>query len=469
MDSNINNEKHGMQQDPLSWDEMKDGIFGKVLENDPEYFTTPKKKRRGLLILLPVAAALLIVALYALSGVTVSPGTTTQDGTADNVSELNETNEQAESATRSFGSSRESDPAAIDEPNVQVIAEQTRTTSTIVDTGTIPNNRTTTANEPENDRSSTSTTDDTDNSMLKEAALSDKAQRKLETPQGQPSRMKFQPLAPLDRIQSRSGLSHAHTYNGMTTHDLPVILPDLTEDRDTKTCPWELNASAGGLFSSTPLSGKSRSVTLRNDHSSALFGFTGSISANYRIARSTNLHVGLSYAQAYQNIDIATEREIEVTETEALLHVRHFVVGSRRIETYGDTIVNAIEKNRLAYTNTFRWLHLSLGAGHTFELNKWHLSPSIGASLGKLWSEGYTVAADGQILKYDKANPVYAQHSFKVWVALALTRQLNDRMAFNIAYRIDKQLNNASLESDVVFKPVLHQLEVGLALRFGCK
>jgi hypothetical protein len=50
---------------------------------------------------------------------------------------------------------------------------------------------------------------------------------------------------------------------------------------------------------------------------------------------------------------------------------------------------------------------------------------------------------------------------------LGIERDLGKRIANNMNYQFQKQVNNASLEADMQFKPTFHSLSLGARFKLG--
>jgi hypothetical protein len=245
---------------------------------------------------------------------------------------------------------------------------------------------------------------------------------------------------------------------------LPVIVPQKEKEKYS----WSILATSGGLISGSKYTGSSGSVALRNGHSSPWFGYQYGVGIGASIAKKGQLFLNLNRQVAYQNIDISTIRRVEKTIPNALLSVERFVVGNRVIETHGDTTVGATEKNRLVHYNEQKSLQGQLGYAWSLNRKYWHFSLNSGLAIGYVTKQdGFTVAEDGAILGFNNNSPIFRNFQFAPFAGLGIERDLGRRFAINMNYQIQKQVNNASLEASTQFTPVFHSLSLGARLKLG--
>lgn len=253
-------------------------------------------------------------------------------------------------------------------------------------------------------------------------------------------------------------------------------VPMLAEQPITPSKPptakgkWSLTAMGGGLLSTTPYTGSSPAVALRNAHSSPWFGYQYGLNLEVPVGKKAGIFVGASRQVAYQNIDIYTERQIQVKQENVLLSVTHNIVAGSSTPTYGDTTVNAVEKNRLVNYNELKTVQGQLGFTWRITSKNWHFSPFAGAAVGYVTGmEGFTVAADKSILAFGKASPILRNFQFAPLAGVQVERDLGKALALGLRYQFQQQINNTSRETDMSYKPATSFLSLGLTMRLGGK
>ena len=226
---------------------------------------------------------------------------------------------------------------------------------------------------------------------------------------------------------------------------------------------WRLTTSGGAILSFAKYKGDAPAVALRNDHSSAIFGWQYGMRISRSFQNNIGIHIGIDRITTSQSIDITTERPVEVHHENVLLSTTHYIVGNREEKLYGDTTVNGIERNRLVHHNNQRSVMFHSGVSTLFRLkNRIGLRPYAGIALGVLTkSSGKTVLADGTIESYDKSNPKYKKYHQKAILGIDAEFQLSHQFSIIAGYRLDSQLNNSSLESGLTWKPNMHLISFG--------
>ena len=81
---------------------------------------------------------------------------------------------------------------------------------------------------------------------------------------------------------------------------------------ETNPITWQLGVSGGALMSFSKYRGDSEAGDLRNANTSPYFGYHYGIDIEATLPTHFTLMLGLNRTVVYQNIDIYTERNIEV-------------------------------------------------------------------------------------------------------------------------------------------------------------
>jgi hypothetical protein len=246
----------------------------------------------------------------------------------------------------------------------------------------------------------------------------------------------------------------------------PAIFTKHANNLKNKTI-WNVSLQSGAILSFSKYQGTSSVAEIRNDNTSASFGYQYGLVARATMPSTYFLIIDVNRNVTYQNIDVYTERTVDVELEGALLEINHFVVGDRTSFRYGDTTVAGLEQNRIVNYNSLKSINGGIGIGRIIGMNAWTFSPSLGVSFGLMTStEGYTVAEDKSIIYYNNDNPIHNAFQFRTWVGFEFARQLSDRISLLVGYRFDKQWNNASVEPNLVLRPGYHRLTIGASLKF---
>ena len=465
MDSDNRGADKMLPQDPLHWENMKDGIFEKVLAEDPDFFER-RRRRRGVIWFgsLTLVVIAIVLSVFLVKDLTEQPVDQTP---STNSSALDVAQADSKEPSQNFVHSAVADKSAI--ANIESDSEMALRNgekSLVIAESAVDQNQS--AGQPLqiDEIRNAGINDVTSVTEVGESAQQSTGSITAETVRREQinhERLKAVPYASFEYSTDEALVRDAH----QTTPTEATMNLEQSNDDQKVSGTWRLFAAGGWATSSTRLAGNSTAVGLRNDNTTAHQGFHIDLGVEAPLGKSLFAIASMSYQQSLQEIDISTEREVEVTKRNVLLHVTHFVVGNRSSEVYGDTTVIGIEKNRLHYTNTYRWVHLNAGAGYRYTRAGWSVSPTLGAAFGRMWAQGYTVANDGAIIPIDGENAIYRAESYKLWGGVAVERAITSQLNLSLGYRFDKQLNNASSEEGVEFKPLFHRVSVGLSVNLG--
>jgi len=254
--------------------------------------------------------------------------------------------------------------------------------------------------------------------------------------------------------------------------DLPnlhLLSPTLTystkESRSNRN--WTYSMSGGIVWSSFNYKGNSPSAELLNQNTKPYIGFRMGIDARAPLGKKSYLQIGLEQEQGYEYLDVAFQREVEVTKENVLLSVTHYLVGKRSVSHFGDTTVMGIEKTTLKQYNTFSSSRINLGWATAFDFGSWELRPNIGLKVGWLkQNSGRTVTDDFSMRKYSASNPIYTRWQFMTHTGIEIERRLNERLGLFMGYQYSKQWNNASLQPNLSLRPAFHSCSLGLSYRW---
>jgi hypothetical protein len=461
-EANDPNKGKGWEDPAFSWENMQDGIFGRIVEVDPDFFK--KKRRRRLPIWFWFCVAIFAGGgLYYASSNRDVPSNPSNLGQPTQSSPSFKKEEQASTNQRKVEEKQQKLYAApknleYQKPNKATQPNSNRTNKDYQKQQSVFHNL--------NHDPPISSENNNNQAVAKQNI-------------GLPivSEAHVQPTESTSLIESRQVEAAAF----LATLDIPsfavptnfpiiqpFFLPKKENPNEKTQHNWSIAVNGGSLVSFSKYTGSSGSVALRNGHSSPWFGYQYGVGVGTSIAKKGQLFLNLNRQVAYQNIDIYTERRVEKTIPNALLSVERFVVGNRVIETHGDTTVGATEKNRLVHYNEQKSIQGQLGYAWLFDRKYWHFNLNSGLAMGYLTKQdGFTIAADGAILGFNNDRPIFRNFQFAPFAGLGIERDLGRRFAINMNYQFQKHINNASVEANTQLKPAFHSLSIGARLKLG--
>lgn len=450
------NDGKGWDDPAFGWDNMQQGIFEKIVEEDPDFFK--EKRMRRVPFWFWFCAAMLVgggVFLYFQNGSKVTPKAPKPHST------LNENIASVQ-------------PNIVENTGIATPKSNSEATESIA-SNTISNDEKTSANNQSNRKSTTakplnSTAVKSSAPALfvdeKSAAIvrnDDQIAIEKERQSPQTLTLSITPLTHLSVLDIHPFLFPLAA---------PIIEPQpktpSTEPSETPKPKgqWSLSATGGGLLSNTKYTGSSAAVALRNEHTSPWFGYQYGMALNAPFCPKARLFIGVNRQVAYQNIDIYTERMVRHAQKNALLAIKHNVVAGNSTNSYGDTTVNAIEKNRLVHYNEQKSVQSQVGFAWQITSKRWHFSPFAGCAVGYLTSmEGFTVAADKSIFGFGKAAPILRKFKFLPLAGFNVERDLGKALALTMNYQFQRQINNASKEIGMSYKPVTSFVSLGISMK----
>ncbi len=432
-------------QDPaFAWDDMKAGIFERIRAEDPHFFEQRRRRRIPLWLWIGAAALLLGGAAYW-----CRPG----DRPAGGPTLPHRPDPMPASDHR---------PVATDTrpPGVEI-----RTTETP------PAPPETSARKARGNRPPQVPGTRAGNRPVGEAASrrpenGPAAERKeLRRPgTGEPARLASPPIRPVTMRHTPPGAA------GPAWQAAPPRLaagPPATQDgpqAGPQRAPRIITLTGGPSVSGTGYGGSSAAAGLRNGHSTPVSGYRLGLEAWLPLGAGGHLLLGLDRQAHRQYIDISTERPFDTLLQDIVLATTHHIVGNILSDTRGDTLVTAIQKNRLAKYNRFRTVQVQAGYARTVAVGKWFLRPYAGLSAGYLIrQDGWTVAADRSIFPFGNADPILRRLQLKAMAGAQAERPLPGPFSLVLRYQADKAWTNNSLEQDLKWRPATHSFSVGLA------
>ena len=252
------------------------------------------------------------------------------------------------------------------------------------------------------------------------------------------------------------------TFNILTTNDLEQ---DKTDGK--KKGNWKLAAHGGALFSFSKYSGSSEAAALRNQNTSPYFGYQYGLEAWMPLNQKDYLMFGLNRQSVYQNIDIRAEEAFDTTLHDVILETTYYVVGDRVEPTYGDTAVTGIKRHQLVNYNEFKSVQFRAGYARIFQQKKWSVSPFVNIAAGWLThSSGRTVAADQSIFTFNDKQRITKRFQASTQAGVTLERQLKQQFSLHFQYRFGQQWGNVSKEQGLELRPAFHYFSLGVAKRW---
>ena len=430
----------------FSWDNMKEGIFQKIQEEDPQFF---EKKRRRVAVWWWLGAAMLLVVGYV-----IWPNDEKKNTRQEETPELVAENKPAKAET------------PVTEKSIDQKQANPKVSKSIASANkTIPAPA---INESSNNHS--------EKEVTKPAAFV----QKIETGKTvTPALVQKNQNENISLNRNKTGdLANLPLMLLKPLEGKPVVRPSVpvitsaTEEinvpkHDQKNSPWKIIAAGGPLVSFSKYGGTSDAVALRNEHTSPYFGYQYGLEAWKSLSEKSSLAFGVNRQVVYQNIDIYTQRAIDTLIENTVVHTTHYVVGDRTSNTYGDTLVTAVERNRLVKYNEFQFIKAHVAYARHFTYKKWHFAPSAGVALGMLTdSDGMSVAEDKSIFTFNQTQPVFNRFQFSTQAGMAIERQLGGKYSFHFQYRFGKQWNNLSSEPNMSLRPAFHIFSIGLARKW---
>lgn len=247
--------------------------------------------------------------------------------------------------------------------------------------------------------------------------------------------------------------------------------PKTNEDQDSSEVKekghWKVAALGGSLLSVSKYSGSSEAAALRNDHTSPYFGYHYGVETWMPLNSKNYVMVGLNRQSIFQNIDYQNEVSFDTTLKDVHLNTTYNLVGGASTETFGDTTVTAVKKYGLVDYNEFKSVQLQLGYARVFQKEKWSVSPFINMAAGWLTqTRGGSINADSSIFKFNDNQPVTKRFQFSTQAGVAVERLLNDHFSLQFQYRLDQKWGNISQEDNLVIRPTFHYFSLGVVKKW---
>lgn len=438
-------------EDPaFAWDDMKAGIFEKITAEDPDFFR--EKRKRRLAIWWWFGAAVLLI-----GGIVTWQFSSSQEAVPPNAPAVAPVEQQARETAPVADSEKAQNPAGANESSG--VADSGERPPSGQATPVLPkakNNRTSAQNLPQ------PAPEFAENKTEKvvAAAVPDPVQTNSGESSTAPAVPSLLPVA----------LRLLATGQTVPTLAVPAFAAAKnTDENDGDNTPpsqgqWQVAATGGTAFLFGKYAGASDAVGLRNDHTTPWFGYQLGLEVAAPVSAHGQVFFGLNRQVLSQLIDVRTQRQFDVLQQNALVHVTHYVVGDRAVETYGDTTVTATERNRLVNYNEFRSVQAQLGYARNFGHENWNLRPFAGLAVGLFdHQEGLTVADDRSIFAFDNENPILQRFQLKTVVGVAVERKISNQLSLTVRYRFDQQWNNASREPGLRVRPSVHGISIGVA------
>ncbi len=436
-------QEKGWNDPTLNWDDMKDGIFEKILEEDPAYFDKKRKRRiPGWIFFFGVIfISSTIGYLFKNKEIISRPVQPTIQGSPE---AKKKTPVIAANPKQTIEEEVNNIDTEIFFSNNKIKNTTTTTTTTTNSLNHIQKQK----NESPINRSKlfyTQAKEEHENIIVTEKTAINKTQ---------PSPIIYAPIIPLEiKIQSpRLNISTIYSTKNTALR------------QESKNFKWKIAATGGPVYSSSKYTGNSLAVEMRNENSSPYFGYQLGIDSWIPLKKNNFLSIGIAHQTLFQNIDIYTERQVDTFIQNVLIEVTHYRVGGRSENAFGDTTLQAVEKNWLVNYNEFKTVQLKTGYGKVFNYKKWRISPFAGLLTG--WHTnmtGKTVAEDKSIFAFDKKNSILNKFQLQSFIGVEMERSLSNKTSLSFRYRFDKQWNNASTESYMKLKPVLHIFSIGVS------
>lgn len=467
MDSNEKNRAKNNNQeewnDPsFSWEEMQEGIFDKILEEEPDFFE--EKPRRRIAIWFWFGAAALIFgglgAWYFMNDkdeTIIQPSNNTPTEIIETktspVAESNIKEEKTNTVKpNNLIQTNKLSTSTISLSKKSTVQKDASTEKTLFNTKNetlISSNQIT---EPEKE----------ENNLSPQLIIDNK----IQTPASLSVNIPFVKLEKEPLI-----LSTTYPKQENTEENIDGLKDDEEESQKDKNKKekgqWAVVATGGTVLSFSKYSGNSNAENLRNDNTSPFFGYQFGVEAFAPLSSKSRITFGVNRAVVYQNIDIQTFRQVQELQENALLHVTHYAVGNRVAEVHGDTLVTGIERNRLVKYNEFKSIRAHAGYMRDFKKENWSFSPFAGMSFGFIdHQDGYTVAQDNSIFAFNNDNPIFNRLQVNSMAGIAVERKIGKSISLLFQYRIDQQWNNASAEDELNLRPANHYLSAGISKKW---
>ncbi len=447
---------HEWEDAAFGWDNMKDGIFQKIVEEDPQFF---EEKRRRMPVWIWAGAFILLVVG---AGIWLS--------------------KDEELVNFNTPSTLPTDKPLVKNPT---IAEES--------------NHFSIKGQKHNHQNKST------NSQIKNRSLKDPITKTIykKDPPILQDNTTSQPKTELDKKkaiaaivlseynhQTKSAAPQSGRNNLAPTVDLAPLLPlkpfdirpsdpptlanlipsdygNNNEGNSAEKGQWKITVAGGSLFSFSKYSGNSAAVALRNDHTSPYFGYQYGMDAWMPLSKKDYLLFGFNRRVVYQNIDIYTEQEFDTLLQNGHVKTTHYIVGGRTSQSYSDTLVTGLKKYRLVKYNEFKSVQLQAGYARVFHYKNWHFNPFVNMTIGLLThSDGWTVASDKSTFAFNDAKPINKRFQFSSQAGMDIERTLNREISLHLQYRYGKQWNNASNEPDMVLRPAFHYFSLGVAKKW---
>ena len=451
---NNHSNNHEWENASFDWDNMKDGIFQKITEEDPHFF---EEKRRRVPIWLWAGTILLLLSSIAFwlnreEGKIVSPKLPTvlpSNKSMETNQPIARESKQLKNEFQKLNSRKESTEIKIPPPNFKNLISKPFNEK---EKSNFQNNPIPQISSGQVKKVETAAIKSSEHNN-KTTGTSLRFDRKNLAPIINPT-----PLLPIKPFSIQKG----------DPPKLANLFPSDFDKNDkgngAEIGQWKITASGGSLFSFSKYSGNSTAVALRNDHTSAYFGYQYGADIWMPLSKKDYLLLGVNRQVVYQNIDIATRQDFDTLLQNVHLKTTHYVVGDRTSISHGDTTVTAVKKYRLVKYNEFKSVQMRVGYAKVFSKDKWEFSPFINVAAGLITNtNGKTVASDKSIFAFNNDKSIIKRFQFNSQLGMGIDRQLTKHISLHFQYSFGKQWNNASNEPDMELRPAFHYFSLGVA------
>lgn len=376
--SSINHEHKNLPEHPAtssqeeqwwSWEEMQDGIFTKIEQEDPDFFKRKRRRNLPWLLLLGLVGISMICFLAGVLGTRYwrhAPHPVEKLQYALTEKSLDQPFEHRRDPATSFSPTRSQQKPGI--------KHSPGTSEAYLDVHASKNENSIPRANSE-DKAATTTTDPI--------------------------------VTPLGPVPSQQGISEMHflaskAMASLKPDDQPFserVIPMNLKKKMINESKWSLSLMVIGSYSQAHLPGNSAAGQLRNNATGSLFGAGAGIRWHKENSGILGWYVSGSFHRWQQTIDVFSQRRVDYLQRNAVVGINTYIGSNRSELVYKDTLIKATEQNRLVSHQTVNAIALEGGLSKTFGQHAWNFQTLLGARMSYLFhGKGYTVGEDFGII-----------------------------------------------------------------------
>ena len=226
--------------------------------------------------------------------------------------------------------------------------------------------------------------------------------------------------------------------------NLEFVYTEIFEEYKSKTKSYNqyINLTGGTTFNTGYDVGE-------NIYKNTLPGYNVRLGYAIENEKGWGLQLGLGHSLLVESFDLDLTDTISIQSTDAAIRTLTSTITGQTFIEYGDAALNSSRYRRELSYNTINLISLDAAISKRCNISsKWSLLPTIGLQYDRLISiEGKTLDAENEILAYDNATDGINKNLFSGGLGIQLQYNLNKRWSLsasaNKTYSINSLYNNS--------------------------